>query len=102
MIVSAPALLLGLLFFGCSRKEEASPPSPPAAVAPEMKVLATVNGDPITLGEFQERFARAGLKPEKEAELQVKEEFLNRCIRLAVQHIYLPIELNQAVFVIVE
>jgi len=79
MIVSAPALLLGLLFFGCSRKEEPKQAAP-VAVAPEVKVLATVNGDPITLGEFQERFARAGLKPEKEAELQVKEEFLNRLI----------------------
>jgi len=69
------------LFFGCSKKEEAkqSPPAPPAVV-PEVKVLATVNGDPITLAEFQERFARAGLKPEKEAELQVKEDFLNRLI----------------------
>jgi len=80
MIVSAPALLLGLLFFGCSKKEEAKQPLPASAVAPEVKVLATVNGDPITLGEFQERYARAGLKPEKEAELSVKEEFLNRLI----------------------
>jgi peptidyl-prolyl cis-trans isomerase C len=80
MNVSAPALLLGLLFFGCSKKEEAKQPPPSPAVAPEVQILATVNGDPITLGEFQERFARAGLKPEKEAELQVKEEFLNRLI----------------------
>ena len=80
MIVSAPALLLGLLFFGCSKKEEAKQPPPPPAIAPEVQILATVNGDPITLGEFQERFARTGLKPEKEAELQVKEEFLNRLI----------------------
>ena len=80
MIVSAPALLLGLLFFGCSRKEEQKQAPSLSSVAPEVKVLATVNGDPITLGEFQERFARAGLKPEKEAELQVKEEFLNRLI----------------------
>ena len=48
--------------------------------APAIKILATVNGDPITLGDFQERFARAGLRPEKEAEYQVKEEFLNRLI----------------------
>jgi peptidyl-prolyl cis-trans isomerase C len=80
MNVSAPALLLGLLFFGCSKKEEAKQPPPPPAIAPEVQILATVNGDPITLGEFLERFARAGLKPEKEAELQVKEEFLNRLI----------------------
>ena len=79
MTISAPAFVLGLLFFGCSKKEEAKPAAPPA-VAPETTVLATVNGDPITLGEFQERFARAGLKPEKEAEFQVKEEFLNRLI----------------------
>jgi parvulin-like peptidyl-prolyl isomerase len=76
----APALLLGLLFFGCSRKEEARQPEAAPSVAPEVKVLATVNGDPITMGEFLERFARAGLKPEKDAELQVKEDFLNRLI----------------------
>jgi peptidyl-prolyl cis-trans isomerase C len=75
----APALLLGLLFFGCSRKEEARQPEAAPSVAPEVKVLATVNGDPITMGEFLERFAR-GLKPEKDAELQVKEDFLNRLI----------------------
>jgi len=77
----APVLLLGLLFFGCRKKEEPPPPQPASAsVAPEVKVLATVNGDPITLAEFEERFQRAGLKPEKEAEFQVKEEFLNRLI----------------------
>lgn len=78
---TAPVILLGLLLFGCPRKEEA--PTQQAAepqAAPEVRVLATVNGDPITLGEFQERFTRAGIKPEKEAELQVKEEFLNRLI----------------------
>lgn len=76
----APALLLGLLFFGCSRKEEAKQPEAAPPAPPELRVLATVNGDPITMGEFLERFARAGLKPEKEAEFQVKEEFLNRLI----------------------
>jgi peptidyl-prolyl cis-trans isomerase C len=77
---AAPVILLGLLFFGCRRKEEAvsRPVEPP--VAPEVRVLATVNGDPITLGEFRERFTRAGIKPEKDAEPQVKEEFLNRLI----------------------
>jgi peptidyl-prolyl cis-trans isomerase C len=76
----APALLLGLLFFGCSRKEEASTPEAAPPAAPEVRVLATVNGDPITMGEFLERFTRAGLKPEKDADLQVKEDFLNRLI----------------------
>lgn len=76
----APALLLGLLFFGCSRKEEAKQAESVPPAVPEVKVLATVNGDPITMGEFLERFSRAGLKPEKDAELQVKEEFLNRLI----------------------
>lgn len=76
----APVLLLGLLFVNCTRKEEPKPSPSPPATAPAIKILATVNGDPITLADFQERFARAGLKPEKEAELQVKEEFLNRLI----------------------
>jgi len=76
----APVLLLGLLFVNCTRKEEPKPSPPPPVTSPAIKFLATVNGDPITLADFQERFARAGLKPEKEAELQVKEEFLNRLI----------------------
>ena len=76
----APVLTLGLLFFGC-RKQEAAPPSPAAPTAsPEVKILATINGDPVTLAEFEERFQRSGLKPEKDAEVQVKEEFLNRLI----------------------
>ena len=76
----APVLLLGLLFVNCTRKEEPKPAAPPPAAAPAIKILATVNGDPITLADFQDRFVRAGLKPEKEAEFQVKEEFLNRLI----------------------
>ena len=78
---TAPVILLGLLFFGCHKQEEA-PKQQEAepAVAPEVKVLATVNGDPITLAEFNERFLRAGLKPGKEAEVRVKEEFLNGLI----------------------
>ena len=77
---AAPVIILGLLFFsGCKRKDEAKQPVPPT-VAPELRVLATVNGDPITYGEFRERFNRAGLKPEKDAEVEVKEEFLNRLI----------------------
>ncbi len=42
--------------------------------------MATVNGDPITLAEFQERFGRTGIKPERDAELEIKTEFLNRLI----------------------
>jgi peptidyl-prolyl cis-trans isomerase C len=49
-------------------------------VSPEVRIVATVNGDPITLAEFQERFARAGFKPEQGVELEVKEDFLNRLI----------------------
>lgn len=56
----------------------------PEAVAPavssELTVVATVNGDPVTLGEFQERFSRAGFKPEREADPAVMEEFLNRLL----------------------
>jgi peptidyl-prolyl cis-trans isomerase C len=76
----APVLLLGLLFVNCTKRDEPKPSTPPSVATPAIKFLATVNGDPITLADFQERFARAGLKPEKEAELQVKEEFLNRLI----------------------
>ena len=76
----APVLLLGLLFVNCTRKEETKPTLPPPVTAPAIKILATVNGDPITLSDFQDRFSRAGLKPEQEAELQVKEDFLNRLI----------------------
>jgi peptidyl-prolyl cis-trans isomerase C len=78
---AAPALLLGLLFFACKKKEEIPAPvqTVPAGSA-DTRIVATVNGDPITLGEFQERFARAGFKPEREVELEVKEDFLNRLI----------------------
>jgi peptidyl-prolyl cis-trans isomerase C len=78
----APALLLGLLFFSCTKKEEAKPSvaAPTPTVSPDVRIVATVNGDPITLAEFQERFARAGIKPEHDAELEVKREFLNRLI----------------------
>ncbi len=80
MNATAPVILLGLLLFGCTRREAAPPRQPQADVPAEVKVLATVNGDPITLAEFLERFQRAGIKPEKDAEVQVKEEFLNRLI----------------------
>jgi peptidyl-prolyl cis-trans isomerase C len=73
----APALLLGLLFFSCKKKDEVKTAAP---VSPNVRIVATVNGDPITLAEFQERFARAGLKPEREVELEAKKEFLNRLI----------------------
>ena len=78
----APVLLLGLLLFVLQEKGRGRKTTKrvPPSVSPDIKVLATVNGDPITLADFQDRFARAGLKPEKEAELQVKEEFLNRLI----------------------
>jgi len=79
----APAFLLGLLLFSCTKKDETPtpPPAPPApTVSADVRVVATVNGDPITLAEFLERFARAGFKPDREAELAVKEEFLNRLI----------------------
>jgi len=79
----APVLLLGLFLFSCRKKEEEKPllvTLPAPTVSADVRVVATVNGDPITLAEFQERFARAGLKPEKEAEMEVREEFLNRLI----------------------
>jgi peptidyl-prolyl cis-trans isomerase C len=80
LIGLAPVILLGLLFFGCRQKEEPVQAPPTPSVAPEVRILATINGDPITLAEFSERFQRAGIKPEKDVELEVKEEFLNRLI----------------------
>jgi len=76
----APALLLGLLFFSCKNTVEEKPVAAAPAVPAELRVVATVNGDPIMLAEFQERFRRAGFKPEREAEPAVMEEFLNRLI----------------------
>ncbi len=78
----APALLLGLVFFGCKKKGDIPPPQAPASpsAAADVKIVATVNGDPIMLAEFQERFARAGFKPEQEIALEVKQDFLNRLI----------------------
>jgi peptidyl-prolyl cis-trans isomerase C len=78
----APALLLGLVCFGCKKKAEEKQPEPPPAVTENtsLKVIATVNGDPITLAEFLERFARAGYKSDQEAAREVKEDFLNRLI----------------------
>jgi peptidyl-prolyl cis-trans isomerase C len=77
----APVLFLGLLFFACKKKVEEKPQSSPVStVSPAVRVVATVNGDPITLAEFQERFGRSGIKPEQGAELEIKVEFLNRLI----------------------
>jgi parvulin-like peptidyl-prolyl isomerase len=79
-IYSAPVLLLGLLFFSCSKQNEEKPRGTAPTVSADNRVVATVNGDPITLAEFQERFSRSGIKPEREAEREIKSEFLNRLI----------------------
>jgi len=79
-LILAPALVLGLLFFSCKKKAEDPPRQAKPALSADVKVVATVNNDPITLAEFQERFLRAGYRPEQEAERAVKEEFLNRLI----------------------
>ena len=76
----APVLLLGLLFFSCTKKNEEKTRGTAAQVSPDIRVVATVNGDPITLAEFQERFGRTGIKSEREAELEIKVEFLNGLI----------------------
>jgi peptidyl-prolyl cis-trans isomerase C len=75
----APVLFLGLILFSCKKKDEEKP-APGTVVSPDVKIVATVNGDPITLAEFQERFARAGFKPEQDITLEVKQDFLNRLI----------------------
>jgi len=75
----APVLFLGLILFSCKKKDEEKP-VPEAVVSPNIRIVATVNGDPITLAEFQERFARAGFKPDQGVALEVKEDFLNRLI----------------------
>jgi peptidyl-prolyl cis-trans isomerase C len=68
------------MFFACKKKVEEKPQPAEVSVSPDVRVVATLNGDPITLAEFQERFSRAGYKPERAAELEVKEDFLNRLI----------------------
>ncbi len=75
-----PAIVLGLLFFACTKNEAERPPTSEAPASSDVTVVATVNGDPITLGEFQERFARSGYKPDTDIGPAVKEEFLNRLI----------------------
>ncbi len=76
---TAPVLILGLLFFACKKKEGPQQGSARPGAA-DVKIVATVDGDPITLGEFQERFTRAGIKPDRDDEMALKTEFLNRII----------------------
>lgn len=77
----APVLLLGLLLFSCKKAADDKPQGDAASSSSSaIKIVATVNGDPITLAEFQERFARAGFKSDRESGRAVKEEFLNRLI----------------------
>ena len=73
----APALLLGLFLFSCKKKDDAPQGT---TLPPDRRIVATVNGVPITLAEFLERFARAGFKSDRDVSLAVKEEFLNRVI----------------------
>ncbi len=79
---AAPALLLGLVLFSCKQEavEQPQPPAAVPAVSADKRVVATINGEPILLAEFQERFARAGFKPDEAAALEVKKDFLNRLI----------------------
>jgi peptidyl-prolyl cis-trans isomerase C len=77
---AAPVLLLGLIFFSCKRNRNEPPPAPAPAVSADVRIVATLNGDPITLAEFQERYARAGFKPDEGVALDAKKDFLNRLI----------------------
>ncbi len=77
---TAPVLFLGLLFFSCSKNDQGKPVGDASRVSPDVRVVATVNGDPITLAEFLERFSRAGFKLDNEVESAVKVDFLNRLI----------------------
>src|SRR5512141_2353233 len=77
----APVLLLGLLFLSCKKKDAEPLPSPAVQVSPDVRIVATINGDPITLAEFQERFSRTGVKTDREdTGIEIKAEFLNRLI----------------------
>ena len=76
----APVLLLGLLLLSCNKKSDNKNQDASPRVSSDTSIVATVGGDPITLAEFQERFARSGIKPDREAEHEVKVEFLNRLI----------------------
>src|SRR5574341_1875344 len=75
----APAIILGLLFFACTKSETEQSAGSAGPGLADGTVVATVNGDPITLGEFQERFARAGFKQGGDIP-EVKEEFLHRLV----------------------
>src|SRR3990170_8573755 len=77
---TAPVLLLGLLFFSCTTNDADKPAGDAGRVSPDVRVVATVNGDPITLAEFLERFSRAGFKLDNDVESSVKVDFLNRLI----------------------
>jgi peptidyl-prolyl cis-trans isomerase C len=77
---AAPVLLLGLIFFSCKRNRNEPHPAPAPAVSADVRIVATLNGDPITLAEFQERYARAGFKPDEGVALDAKKDFLNRLI----------------------
>lgn len=76
----APALFLGLFFFSCTQKDEKGEAGTVSSNLPDTTAVATVNGDPITLGEFIERFTRAGFKLDGTVDISIKEEFLNRLI----------------------
>ncbi|HEY6012263.1 MAG TPA: peptidyl-prolyl cis-trans isomerase, partial [Nitrospirota bacterium] len=82
----APVLLLGLVFFSCAKTGDDKPDDSSVStgtettVSPDVRIVATVDGDPITLAEFEERFSRAGFKPDQEGEQNVKEDFLNKLI----------------------
>lgn len=78
---TAPVMILGLLFFSCNQQDrEGAQTGTSPAVSPDVRIVATVNGDPITLGEFLERFERAGFTSEEAVAPEVKVEFLNRLI----------------------
>jgi len=76
----APALLLGLFIFSCKKAVDDKSQGRATSPSTDPRIVATVNGDPITLAEFQERFVRAGFKSEHDVGRAVKEEFLNRLI----------------------
>ncbi len=76
--------MLGLVFFSCRQQnggpEHPQAPQQAATVAADKRIVATINGEPILLADFQERFARAGFKPDEAVAFEVKKDFLNRLI----------------------